>query len=785
MSPLRGRRRPRKTEDLSENESDLDIVAASESEDEAPIESEEDDDDDDDDDEKEDDDEKDDDEKDGDELNGVEIGDGGKAKVKNDEGEAARAGGSPQGEAKVGGDGKDAAVTKVAKKLEKTHLSSSTKRNGSPRNENKKSASSRTAKGRGLQAAGEGEANRPWERTDEDFWSKRDPSHRQNKGDAFWLHDDRGSDRRGGFRGGRGGRGGYGNRGDRGRFEGVNGESKGVRPETKKSNDSEEEVLDFKDLQASNSSRSKPSATTPGQSVDRGTASASAENKEQTAWGEPAAATEDWGDSVPDQDATVSNEAQGRRGWGRGGSTTARTAGYGKRGYGVRSNGPELVDTYGGRPGQNRYDSMAKEASPVDQKWTHDKFQPEQEPQELNRRRSWGGHREPRRKADDDNRRASGMNFRSHGVQGETRQLSQSPSRSSSSRRETRTNREEDTSQSDAPAPSSASNAKSPVETSSPTTATRQSAPRRLVLGTGGSGAIPLWKKAAGEAAADAHVAAEKIKEQASLRTPKAETQTDAPPHKSKRYLGSKAVEESLLSEPSEEILKQAVNAPEFVPSDNPAPGASVRDDNHRNQRREFQGDRLRKNFRKDRQPEQPTHEWDGKNENDYEQWGTPGGDEGSMQRPPSAANNWRDRPEPDQSSDVKDGSNAADGSTFTTEFIPENNANPRHGGKPRGRGRGGGPNYGGRQGEGWNGSGSQRPRKQHYQDPRDFNQVNPSYEEYQYNGGHDDPGAIPVQPMLTHSGHVVLITEGGLMVPTDNYMYGGYPPYQGMPMTM
>ncbi|KAJ3187232.1 hypothetical protein HK101_009428, partial [Irineochytrium annulatum] len=37
-----------------------------------------------------------------------------------------------------------------------------------------------------------------------------------------------------------------------------------------------------------------------------------------------------------------------------------------------------------------------------------------------------------------------------------------------------------------------------------------------------------------------------------------------------------------------------------------------------------------------------------------------------------------------------------------------------------------------------------------------------------------DTGGAMPLQPLLTSSGHVVLMTGNGLMVPTDPYLYGG-----------
>ncbi|KAJ3214896.1 hypothetical protein HDU67_001098 [Dinochytrium kinnereticum] len=809
------------------------------------------------------------------------------------------------------------AVSETAAQLEGVSLDGASEKGG------RKKRQRRPKKGRDLGSAtsdgvDEG-APRAGGRDDDGFLS-RGPTHTP-KADAFWLHDDR-SRRggRGGFRGrGRGGAG-YGRRGtgERSLYEAAT-RSEAGKSDAGRSTESESEVLDFSDLQ-------KPKG-------EWGLSQNESGEKSEVPGDE-------WGNSPYPDPASSGGKvspsfSEGvRRGTGRPAGVT-RAAGQGRRGYGrIAPSATGLVDVpIRGSPRQGD-----KEVSSADQKWAHDKFQATAaEPPELSRRRSWGGQREPsRRRAEGEaaqSKRSSVSSFRQLNTEPDKRVYSPSasnPSRSSSSRRERNQKANSIKTEGGTPEPrenppssqSVASDDKSvPTEGSgSPVMVAKQPAPRRLALGEGGpSGFVPLWKRAAGEAAAEAQVAAENAKQLASLRAARkaivaqqssenSEPAVEAPA-KVKRYLGSKAVEETLLNEPSEEVLKQAVNAPEFIPKsvlaehvgqssessmtivqeeasiidegvrpyrkDNRKErsygGSQYRDPNangewgqqraprYSNERGGHRGSKRFSNpsmgydgNRWAPPPEMAVNEWGVPIESAYNN-GEPMGnsqsewkgstqqfdngrpeettqpqtvhiaaldadsvslDDQAKQLPYGARKtpqNWRARSVEPTLTDNEEKlqasvstakeyqplgemvgglSGGSEVSAFAPEFIPDQS---RQGPRPyRGRGRGGFNSYSNRgdrslnQNHGDWAGGSQRGRK-FYQDPNaEINALPPhGYEDYQYLPNPEENGAIPVHPVMTSSGHVVLMTESGLMVPTDNFMYGGYSPYQGLPMYM
>ncbi|KAI8853409.1 hypothetical protein BC829DRAFT_440091 [Chytridium lagenaria] len=637
-------------------------------------------------------------------------------------------------------------------------------------------------------ATGEEGVSRSGDRNDEKFWSKGVNSSRGQKGDAYWLHDDRnGFNKRGGFRGrGRGGAG-YGRRGGyigQGREGYAASSSQREEPSklVEKSNGDEELVVDFKDIQ----SITKEWGTASGPTEEWGASPSLVEE-----WG-ASPAVDEWGSNPPSPSAEpgridprqddASDPAYPPRGAPqRGGLTRAASTrtGYGKRGYGKPApTGLVEVNARGSRYGSSN--SQAREPS-SDGKWTHDKFKPEiEDPPELNRRRSWGGQRESRRPPRSNNdtmqkKRSSVSSFKQIIPETDQKNSHSPPSRASSVRRDSDAKVDVD-SAADSPA-TTASQPNLSETADSPSAALKQPAPRRLAFGSGG--ALPLWRKAAGEAAAEAQIAAEAAKKQASLRGARKATVSKAETHdsvsqaptKSKRYMGSKAVDETFLNEGSEEALKQSVNAPEFVPKSVLAEHTSLNSESSMTVVQEEEGNaedgvtsypsrkenisERRKNFRKERGLSGKSY-----NQND--------------QNYSNDARNFSGRELQSSGKEDMVANVGPDVSPFAQEFVPDGAPSGRYAPRPPRRGRGGYNSY-----QRGDRPPSQNSEQQQWapmpQNTTDHNQeyMGPMmYEEYPQYMPNQDDGSIPIHPVMTHSGHVVLMTEGGLMVPTENFMY-------------
>ncbi|KAJ3112316.1 hypothetical protein HDU96_004690 [Phlyctochytrium bullatum] len=681
-------------------------------------------------------------------------------------------------------------------------------------------------RGRGVFA----EADRSRQQWKDDGRGKRAPysnAPQAERPEDFWLHDDRVEGRRKEIRRTRGG---YGKRyGVDARNSRANESiSKQSKPEAEA--DEEVEELDFNDLQIAGEDWSQLEVS--------GAEARRRLDEEKRRQERPKEDRYDRREEKENVDVTMSERPR-----------STRSVGYGKRGYGAKASSLYPVETgrrFGSRP------ESANEVNPVDQKWAHDKFQPEaEEPESLSDRRSWvGGYRE--RKPIDKTAYRKRSSFSSHKSYGESdgRSLeagsTQVTGRKQYGKRPSSVSEEPlsavEASNGDAKpsSPSAEDPPKSPVQQP------KQPPPRRLALGLDSSGAIPLWKRAAGEAAAEASIAAEAAKNQASLRAARkvASVQSTSPAtespetipasvvsgHKSRRYLGTKVTED--VGTKSEVILKQAktfvlsfvfaaIDAPEFVPKVGfpSALGSEssltivqeeevTAEESGKVHRKEYNGPDRRKFPLKERSPskshqtttlqndnsgtessvlnEHPGHEHfkdsiDSKDSSTHDSTAY-GNDTAAF-----ANSNWRTtarRPP----SGVLDRPSSTEAPGFEYEEVertftgapPQAGNRGRFRGGPRGRGTYTGP---GRP-EASNPN-TYRPRADRNRKfrPEQYAEYNgtPGFEDYTFVPAQEE-SAIPVQPLVTGSGHMVIMTEGGLMVPTDNFMYGGYPAYQSIP---